>query len=65
MVTAIGLAIGGLGLWILWRFGSRLATAGQMGGRSTGWMDLLNAAGFIIVGVLVIRSGVRMFRPPP
>jgi len=61
MVTTIGLAIGGGGLWFLWRFGSGLATAGQMGARGTGWMDLLYAAGFIIVGVLVTRSGVRMF----
>tara|TARA_R110002124_G_scaffold244268_1_gene409361 strand:- start:873 stop:1157 length:285 start_codon:yes stop_codon:yes gene_type:complete len=62
MVTAIGLAIGVMGVWVLWRFGSDLATAREMGAQGTRWMKPLNAVGFIIVGVLVARSGVRMFR---
>lgn len=62
MVTAIGLAIGVMGVWVLWRFGSDLATAREMGAQGTGWMNLLNGAVFIIMGVVVTRFGVNMFR---
>ena len=62
MVTAIGLVVGVAGFWALWRFATAHWSAGATGAQGAGWINLLNAAGFIIVGVVVIRFGVRMFR---
>lgn len=62
MVTAIGLIIGAGGLWVLWRFATAFWGAGATGGQGAGWMNLLNGAVFIIMGVVVTRFGVNMFR---
>ncbi len=62
MVTAIGLAICVMGVWVLWQFGTAFWSAGAMGVPGTNWMKLPSAAVFIIAGVQVIRYGARMFR---
>lgn len=62
MVTAIGLAIGVAALGLLWSFATAFWSAGATGVQGAGWINLLNGAGFIIVGALVTRFGVRMFR---
>ena len=63
MVTAIGLmTIGGGGVWVLWRFATAFWSVGATGVQGAGWINLLNGAGFIIVGVVVTRFGVKMFR---
>lgn len=62
MVTAIGLLIGVAGFYWLWRFANALWSAGATDTQGFGWINLLNAAGLIIVGVQVTRFGARMFQ---
>jgi hypothetical protein len=60
MVMAIGLAIGALGVWVLWQFAAARMTNGF--GPNTDWMDLLSAALFIFFSVQIVRYGMGMHR---
>ena len=63
MVMAIGLAVGVLGVWALWRFAVVVRAEGF--GRNTDWVDLGYAAMFLMVSAQALRWGGGMLRPRP
>lgn len=60
MVMAIGLAIGALGVWVLWRFAVAVRTSGF--GPDTPWMDLFYPAMLGLMGVQIFRLAARRRR---
>ena len=60
MIMAIGLAIGALAVWLLWRFAAAVSAGGIR--PDTDWMDLLSAALFVGAGIQTLRFGARMHR---
>ena len=62
MVMALGSALGALGAWVLWRFGTDFWVKSHPTGRNTDWMDLGFAAIFIVASVQTVRFGAGMLR---
>ncbi|MFJ6023032.1 hypothetical protein ACIQC9_00370 [Brevundimonas sp. NPDC092305] len=60
MVMALGSAMGLLGVWALWRFGTDLLVQSHPTGQSTDWMNLVFAAIFIVASVQALRFGAGM-----
>lgn len=61
MVMMMGLAIGGLGVLALWKFGGAVVSSGI--GRDIDWWDLGYGAMFAVAGIQAIFYGVGMLRP--